>query len=322
VPGARCRAGFRPHADPGFPLSAPSSGAGKINAEVTGRLTESLTACCHQGYHAEARKRACSAKASAPSRQRAEKHDRMSLMSLSARADGPRRAIVMYLGARTCWHTKCRWAITWNSHGAGLYDSPVVSVVNIGTQISEVWRLERTRRSWPNAREKDLPAPSLSAPSARSRLRPGHFAYNPSATCSTASRLPPSRHVTQFVVLRFPAIHTIGLISAFYKRLRTNSGGWLTSIASNSRASAASSASFCRRLSCSWLIRDNVVSPGPTPAKKTSSQPVKSRALTNSPRSSTKVQHHRGERASNFPAASAAPLHRAPSWPTANSDPR
>jgi subfamily B ATP-binding cassette protein MsbA len=123
---------------------------GKINAEVTGRLTESLGGVrVIKGYHAEERE----AKVFAGGVLRLLDNVRrsltaMSLMSLSATVlMGIVGALVMYLGTHEIYAGKLTAGqfVTFTALLAFLI-APIIGIVNIGTQISEALAgLERTR---------------------------------------------------------------------------------------------------------------------------------------------------------------------------------
>ncbi len=123
---------------------------GKINAEVTGRLTESLGGVrVIKGYHAEERE----AKVFAGGVLRLLDNVRrsltaMSLMSLSATVlMGIVGALVMYLGTHEIYAGKLTAGqfVTFTALLAFLA-APIIGIVNIGTQISEALAgLERTR---------------------------------------------------------------------------------------------------------------------------------------------------------------------------------
>jgi ABC-type multidrug transport system fused ATPase/permease subunit len=123
---------------------------GKINAEVTGRLTESLGGVrVIKGYHAEERE----AKTFSIGVLRLLDNVRksltaMSLMSLSATVImGIVGALIMYFGTRQIFAGTLTLGgyITFVAFLAFLI-APVIGIVNIGTQISEALAgLERTR---------------------------------------------------------------------------------------------------------------------------------------------------------------------------------
>jgi ABC-type multidrug transport system fused ATPase/permease subunit len=123
---------------------------GKINAEVTGRLTESLGGVrVIKGYHAEERE----ARVFAGGVQRLLDNvmrslTAMSLMSLSATVlMGIVGALVMFIGTREIYAGTLTLGgfVTFTALLAFLV-APVVGIVSIGTQISEAFAgLERTR---------------------------------------------------------------------------------------------------------------------------------------------------------------------------------
>ncbi len=123
---------------------------GKINAEVTGRLTESLGGVrVIKGYHAESRE----AETFNAGVQRLLANVRrsltaMSLMSLSATVlMGIVGSLVMYIGARQIFAGSLTLGgyMTFVAFLAFLI-APVVGIVSIGTQLSEALAgLERTR---------------------------------------------------------------------------------------------------------------------------------------------------------------------------------
>lgn len=123
---------------------------GKINAEVTGRLTESLGGVrVIKGYHAEDRE----AKVFAAGVQRLlanvmKSLTAMSLMSLAATVlMGVIGALVMYFGTHEIYAGRMTLGqlIMFNAFLVFLV-APIVGIVNIGTQMSEALAgLERTR---------------------------------------------------------------------------------------------------------------------------------------------------------------------------------
>jgi len=122
----------------------------KINAEVTGRLTESLGGVrVVKGYHAEDREE----KVFAGGVQRLLDNvlktlTATSLMGLSASAlTGIVSAIIMYLGARQILSGQMTLGVFFTYvFFLGLLVAPVFQIVNIGTQITEaITGLERTR---------------------------------------------------------------------------------------------------------------------------------------------------------------------------------
>jgi ABC-type multidrug transport system fused ATPase/permease subunit len=199
---------------------------GKINAEVTGRLTESLSGVrVIKGYHAEDRE----ARVFGEGVQRLLDNVRksmtaMSVMSLSATVlMGIVGAIIMYMGAH---------AMLAKTMKVGDYVrfvallafmvAPVVSVVNIGTQISEALAgLERTRQVMAERPEDEDPTRTHAIGPIRGEVVFDNvtFAYNPDREVLHAisfTSLPGT--VTAFVGPSGSGKSTtIGLISAFYK---------------------------------------------------------------------------------------------------------
>jgi subfamily B ATP-binding cassette protein MsbA len=123
---------------------------GRINAEVTGRLTESLGGVrVIKGYHAEERE----ANVFGEGVQRLLNNvmkslTAMSLMSLSATVlMGVVGALVMYIGTRQIYaHTMTLGDMMTFTAFLAFLIAPVVGIVSIGTQITEALAgLERTR---------------------------------------------------------------------------------------------------------------------------------------------------------------------------------
>ena len=123
---------------------------GKINAEVTGRLTESLAGVrVVKGYHAEAKE----AEVFSGGVQRLLENvmrslTAMSLMSLSATVlMGVVGAVIMYVGAHQIFnHTLTLGGFTMFSAFLAFLVAPVFQIVGIGTQITEALAgLDRTQ---------------------------------------------------------------------------------------------------------------------------------------------------------------------------------
>jgi subfamily B ATP-binding cassette protein MsbA len=123
---------------------------GKINAEVTGRLTESLGGVrVIKGYHAEEREaKVFSAGVHRLLENVMRSLTAMSIMSLSATVlMGIVGALIMYLGTHQIYagNLTVGELVTFNAYLIFLI-APVVGIVNIGTQMSEALAgLERTR---------------------------------------------------------------------------------------------------------------------------------------------------------------------------------
>jgi subfamily B ATP-binding cassette protein MsbA len=138
----------------------------KINAEVTGRLTESLGGVrVVKGYHAEEREATVFAAGVRRLLENVLKTlTATSLMSLSATTLlGMVSALIMFLGARqiVAGHMTLGTFVTYTIF-LGLLVAPVFQIVMIGTQITEALAgLERTREVLRERPEDDDPARSL-----------------------------------------------------------------------------------------------------------------------------------------------------------------
>jgi subfamily B ATP-binding cassette protein MsbA len=199
---------------------------GKINAEVTGRLTESLGGVrVIKGYHAEAREASVFAEGVQRLLDNVRKSlTAMSFMSLSATVlMGIIGAIIMYLGA----HSILAGNMSIGDYVQfvallALLVAPIVGVVNIGTQISEALAgLERTRQVLSERPEDQDPGRTLDIGPIRGDVVFDNvtFAYTPDRDVlheiSFHSR---PDTVTAFVGPSGSGKSTtIGLISAFYK---------------------------------------------------------------------------------------------------------
>jgi ABC-type multidrug transport system fused ATPase/permease subunit len=134
----------------------------KINAEVTGRLTESLGGVrVVKGYHAEDREEHVFASGAQRLLDNVLKTlTTTSLMSLSGAAlMGIVSAIIMYLGARQVLAgTMTKGDLIAYSAYLVLMVAPVFQIVNIGTQITEaITGLERTREILNESKEDQDP---------------------------------------------------------------------------------------------------------------------------------------------------------------------
>jgi subfamily B ATP-binding cassette protein MsbA len=138
----------------------------KINAEVTGRLTESLGGVrVVKGYHAEGREATVfSAGVQRLLENVLKTLTATSLMSLSATTLlGMVSALIMFLGARqiVAGHMTLGTFVTYTIF-LGLLVAPVFQIVMIGTQITEALAgLERTREVLRERPEDEDPARSL-----------------------------------------------------------------------------------------------------------------------------------------------------------------
>jgi ABC-type multidrug transport system fused ATPase/permease subunit len=199
---------------------------GRINAEVTGRLTESLGGVrVIKGYHAEERE----ARVFGEGVQRLLDNVRksmtaMSVMSLSATVlMGLVGAIIMYLGANNMLAKTMSVGdyVEFVSLLAFMI-APIVSVVNIGTQISEALAgLERTRQVMAERPEDEDPTRTFAIGPINGEVEFDQvtFAYNPDHDVLHAiSFTSKPGTVTAFVGPSGSGKSTtIGLISAFYK---------------------------------------------------------------------------------------------------------
>ncbi len=199
---------------------------GKISAEVSGRLTESLGGVrVIKGYHAEERE----ANIFSAGVQRLldnvmKSLTAMSFMSLSATVlMGIVGALVMYLG------TKQIYAGTMTLGGMMMFTSflafliaPIIGIVNIGTQITEALAgMERTREVLRERPEDEDPERTreIGPIVGDVRFENVEFAYNPERNVLHAISFDsPPDTVTAFVGPSGSGKSTIiGLISAFYK---------------------------------------------------------------------------------------------------------
>ncbi|HWF10975.1 MAG TPA: ABC transporter ATP-binding protein, partial [Bryobacteraceae bacterium] len=202
---------------------------GKINAEVTGRLTESLAGVrVIKGYHAEERE----ARVFAAGVQRILANvmrslTTMSLMSLSATVlMGMVGALVMYLGTHQIYAGKMTMGqlIMFNAYLIFMI-APIVGVVNIGTQMSEAMAgLERTREVL-RERPEDLDperTKNIGSIVGEVLFEDVEFAYDPSRTVlhEISFEARPGT-VTAFVGPSGSGKSTtIGLVSAFHKPVK------------------------------------------------------------------------------------------------------
>jgi ABC-type multidrug transport system fused ATPase/permease subunit len=199
---------------------------GKINAEVTGRLTESLGGVrVVKGYHGEAREAGVFAKGVGRLLDNVLKSlTAMSLMTLSATVlMGIVGATVMYIGTRqiAAGTLTLGGMMTFTAFLAFLI-APVIGVVQIGTQISEAFAgLERTREVLRERPEDEDPNRTLSLKEVRGDVEFENvvFSYEKGKPVlhgvSFTSR---PGTVTALVGSSGSGKSTIiGLISAFYK---------------------------------------------------------------------------------------------------------
>src|ERR1700682_3546133 len=197
----------------------------KITAEVTGRLTESLSGVrVVKGYHAEAREE----KTFAGGVQRLLDNvlktlTATSLMSLSAAAlMGLVSAMVMFLGARQILAGSMTLGtfLTYTIF-LGLLVAPVFQIVAIGTQITEaITGLERTREILDEKPEDEVPGRIVTLPRIQGQvaLENVSFAYDSrKAVLHNISFQAEPGTVTAFVGPSGAGKSTIiGLLAAFY----------------------------------------------------------------------------------------------------------
>ena len=159
---------------------------GKINAEVTGRLTESLGGVrVVKGYHAEAREEAVFESGVQRLLNNVLKSlTATSVMSLSATVlMGVVGAIIMYVGARqiTAHVMTLGDFVTFTALLAFLI-APMFQIVNIGTQLTEALAgLERTREVLRERPEDQDPSRIVSLPPITGQVvfDQVNFAYDP-----------------------------------------------------------------------------------------------------------------------------------------------
>jgi ABC-type multidrug transport system fused ATPase/permease subunit len=201
----------------------------KINAEVTGRLTESLGGVrVVKGYHAEVRE----ASVFGAGLQRLLDNvlktlTATSLMSLSASAlMGIVSSVIMFLGARQILAgTMTLGTFFTYIFFLGLLVAPVFQIVAIGTQITEaITGLERTREILNEKLEDQDPRRSITLGRIEGRVefKNVHFSYEP--TKEVLHGVSFTAEPGSVTALVGPSgsgkSTTIGLISAFYTPLQ------------------------------------------------------------------------------------------------------
>ena len=149
---------------------------GKINAEVTGRLTETLGGVrVIKGYHAEAREADVFAKGAHRLLDNVFKSlTTISLMTLASTVlMGIVGALIMYLGAReVAAHRMDIGDLVMYTSLLAFMVAPVVQIVNIGTQISEALAgLERTRQVLNEKPEDEDPRRTVVLPTLRGHVQ-------------------------------------------------------------------------------------------------------------------------------------------------------
>src|SRR5208282_4521820 len=197
----------------------------KINAEVTGRLTESLGGVrVVKGYHAEEREEEVFGAGVQRLLDNVLKTlNATSLMSLSgATLTGIVSAVIMFLGARQILSGQMT-LVTFFTYifFLGLLVAPVFQIVAIGTQITEaITGLERTREILNEAKEDADPKRSVTLERIEGRVAfdDVHFSYEPGKeVLHGISFAAEPGTVTALVGPSGSGKSTIiGLISAFY----------------------------------------------------------------------------------------------------------
>jgi subfamily B ATP-binding cassette protein MsbA len=199
---------------------------GKINAEVTGRLTESLGGIrVVKGYHAEEREDEVFAAGVQRLLNNVLKSlTSISIMTLSATVlMGVVGALMMYIGSREILAGTLTLGqfVTFTMFLAFMI-APVIQIVGIGTQISEALAgLERTREVLAEKQEDADPRRTLALGMIRGDLAFDHvdFAYEPGKTVlhDVSFHAQPGT-VTALVGPSGSGKSTIiGLVSAFHK---------------------------------------------------------------------------------------------------------
>jgi subfamily B ATP-binding cassette protein MsbA len=159
---------------------------GKINAEVTGRLTESLGGVrVIKGYHAENREATVFAGGVERLLQNVMKSLTMTsvLSSASTTVLGLVSALVMWLGGHNVLHGS--WSVgdyfAYNMFLAFMI-APVFQIVNIGTQLTEAFAgLDRTHEIMSELEENQTPGRTVKMPPIEGRVQFENveFAYTP-----------------------------------------------------------------------------------------------------------------------------------------------
>ena len=301
----------------------------KINAEVTGRLTESLGGVrVVKGYHAEAREHDVFSSGVERLLQNVFKTlTATSVMSLSSSTlMGIIGAIVMFMGTRQILAGKLTLGgfFTYTMF-LGYLAAPLFQVVGIGTQITEaIAGLERTREVLDETQEYEDPGRTVALGEIRGDLafQDVTFAYEQEKTVlhDISFHASPGT-VTALVGSSGSGKSTIiGLIAAFHK---PNDGEILVDGVDLAKVRLESyRTQLGMVLQDSFLfdgsIRENVAFSNPTPPKPRFSAPAPSRVWTSSRKStsrSTTPSSASAESSSPAANASASPSP-APSSPT------
>jgi subfamily B ATP-binding cassette protein MsbA len=199
---------------------------GKINAEVSGRLTESLGGVrVVKGYHAEEREQ----NVFAAGVQRILDNvmrtlDAMSAMGFaSAMLMGSVGAVIMYIGAEEVIAGKMTpGGLFQYTMYMGFLAAPMFQLANIGTQVTEaIAGLDRTREVLAESPEHDDPDRTIVLPAIQGELQFENvdFAYEPGKTVlNEINFIAMPGTVTALVGSSGSGKSTIiGLVAAFYK---------------------------------------------------------------------------------------------------------
>ena len=160
---------------------------GKINAEVTGRLTESLGGVrVIKGYHAEEREAnvfAGGVERLLEQRDEVADHDQRAGLGVNHGAGAGLGALSCGWAAIACWAIPGRSAIyfRYNMFLAFMI-APVFQIVNIGTQLTEAFAgLDRTNEIMSELEENQTPGRTMKMPPIEGNVRfdDVEFAYTP-----------------------------------------------------------------------------------------------------------------------------------------------
>jgi ABC-type multidrug transport system fused ATPase/permease subunit len=199
---------------------------GKINAEVTGRLTESLGGVrVVKGYHGEARESVVFSKGVGRLLENVLRSlTAMSVMTLSATVlMGLVGATVMYIGTRQiAAHSLTLGGLMTFTAMLAFLIAPVIGVVQIGTQISEAFAgLERTREVMREREEDQDPERKVALPEIRGEVDFDEVVFSYEEGKPVLHGISFDSHpgtVTALVGSSGSGKSTIiGLVSAFYK---------------------------------------------------------------------------------------------------------
>lgn len=202
---------------------------GRINAEVTGRLTESLAGVrVVKGYHAESREESVFAAGVTRLLENVMRSlTAVSTMTLASTVlTGVVGALVMFFGTREILAGRLTLGgfVTFSAF-LGFLVAPIFMIVNIGTQLTEAFAgLERTREVLRETREEDDPGRTRELGPIRGEVRfeDVYFEYEPGKPVlhGVSFEAAPDT-VTALVGPSGSGKSTIiGLVAAFYKPQR------------------------------------------------------------------------------------------------------